>query len=60
MDEFSAALAEGFARPGARRSSKDFEVIALCPVLVDKDVERVADTLRPMLALYIGGMGLVR
>jgi F420-dependent oxidoreductase-like protein len=57
MGEFSAALAEGFARPGARRSFEDFEVVALCPVLVDEDVERVADTLRPMLALYIGGMG---
>jgi F420-dependent oxidoreductase-like protein len=57
MGEFSAALDEGFARPGARRSAKDFEVIAFCPVLVDDDIERAADSMRPMLALYIGGMG---
>jgi F420-dependent oxidoreductase-like protein len=56
-DEFTSSLAEGFARPGARRSFEDFEVMAVCPVLVGDDIERVADALRPMLALYIGGMG---
>jgi F420-dependent oxidoreductase-like protein len=57
MGEFKASLDEGFARPGARRSAADFEVIAFCPVVVDDDVERAADAFRPMLALYIGGMG---
>ena len=57
MGEFSDALAEGFARPGARRSAEDFEVIALCPVIVADDVDRAADVYRPMLALYMGGMG---
>ena len=57
MGEFSSALEEGFARPGARRSAEDFEVIAFCPVVVDDDVEKAADLYRPMLALYIGGMG---
>ncbi len=57
MGEFASSLDEGFARPGARRSKKDFEVIAFCPVVVDDDLERAADSFRPMLALYIGGMG---
>lgn len=57
MGEFSDALADGFARPGARRSAEDFEVIALCPVIVADDVDRAADVYRPMLALYMGGMG---
>ena len=57
MGEFSQFLAEGFARPGARRSAEDFEVIASCPVVVDADIERAADALRPLFALYIGGMG---
>jgi F420-dependent oxidoreductase-like protein len=57
MGEFTAALDEGFARPTARRSAEDFEVIAFCPVVVNEDVEAAADTYRPMLALYIGGMG---
>ncbi len=57
MGEFESALAEGFAMPSARRRREDFEVIALCPVVIDDDIERAADSFRPYLALYIGGMG---
>jgi F420-dependent oxidoreductase-like protein len=51
------ALAEGFAREGARRSFEDFEVAATVPLIVHDDVEQAADMLRPMYALYFGGMG---
>jgi F420-dependent oxidoreductase-like protein len=51
------ALAEGFARPGARHSLEDFEVPAFVPVIVHDDVDEAADFIRPSLALYIGGMG---
>ena len=34
-----------------------FEIAPLCPVLVDDDVEGCRNMLKPMLALYIGGMG---
>ena len=51
------ALAEGFARDGARRSFDDFEVCATVPFIVHDDVEAAADMLRPMYALYFGGMG---
>jgi len=51
------ALAEGFARPGARRQPNDFEILAMVPVIMGEDVERAADFMRPTLALYIGGMG---
>ncbi|MGI8556964.1 MAG: LLM class F420-dependent oxidoreductase [Solirubrobacteraceae bacterium] len=51
------ALAEGFARDGARRSLDDFEVAATVPLVVADDVEAAADALRPMYALYFGGMG---
>jgi len=54
---YRAALAEGFARPGARRTAEDFEVAASVPVIVHDDVEAAADMIRPVLALYIGGMG---
>ena len=57
MGEFSQFLAEGFARPEARHSPSDFEVIASCPVVIDPDVERAADAVRPLFALYMGGMG---
>ncbi len=54
------SLAEGFARPGARRSFADFEVLAGAPVIVTDDmssIEAAADFVRPSIALYIGGMG---
>src|SRR5688500_2204706 len=34
-----------------------FEIAPLCPVLVDDDVEACRNMLKPMLALYVGGMG---
>jgi F420-dependent oxidoreductase-like protein len=56
-DFYREALAEGFAREGARRSAEDFEVAATVPVIIHDDVEAAADMLRPMYALYFGGMG---
>lgn len=54
---YRQAMAEGFARTGARRSFDDFEVPAFVPIIIDDDLEAAADRLRPSLALYIGGMG---
>jgi F420-dependent oxidoreductase-like protein len=54
---YRAALAEGFARPTARRRPEDFEVVCPVTTVVSGDVEKAADSLRPVLALYIGGMG---
>jgi F420-dependent oxidoreductase-like protein len=51
------ALGEGFARPGAHRTPEEFEVAATVPLIVTDDVEATADALRPMYALYFGGMG---
>ena len=51
------ALAEGFARDGARHTAEDFEVYATVPVIVHDDVGEAADFIRPMYALYFGGMG---
>ena len=57
-DFYATALAEGFARPGARHTSASFDVVGgPLRVIADDDVERAADQLRPTLALYIGGMG---
>jgi F420-dependent oxidoreductase-like protein len=56
-DFYRDALNDGFARPGARRSSEEFEVAATVPLVVTDDIEPVADALRPMYALYFGGMG---
>jgi F420-dependent oxidoreductase-like protein len=54
---YREALNEGFARTGARRRSEDFEVAATVPLIVTDDVEQAADAMRPMYALYFGGMG---
>ncbi len=55
---YAAWLAEGFARPGARRTAETFDVVGgPLAIIPDDDVERAADRLRPTLALYIGGMG---
>lgn len=54
---YREALAVGFAKDGARCKPEDFEVTAIVPVIVNKDVEAAADMVRPMLALYAGGMG---
>jgi len=54
---YDAALAEGFARPGARRTAEDFEIVCPVRVVLDEDVERAADVVRPRIALYVGGMG---
>ena len=51
------ALAEGFARAGATHDFPSFEVVATVPLIEHDDVEAAADMLRPMYALYFGGMG---
>ena len=53
-------LAEGFARPGARRTAEDFEIAATChlQVTTSEEERRAAiDGLKPSIALYMGGMG---
>jgi F420-dependent oxidoreductase-like protein len=54
---YRSCLAEGFARPGARRTADDFEVPATVVIVPGDDVEKCADMVRPFLALYAGGMG---
>jgi F420-dependent oxidoreductase-like protein len=54
---YRSSLEEGWGRPGARRGPDDFDVAASVPFIVTDDVEAAADSLRPMYALYFGGMG---
>lgn len=57
-DEFyRTALAEGFAREGARRAAGDFEIANVCWLSEGDDVDRAAARLKPVVALYAGGMG---
>src|SRR5581483_9933942 len=56
-DLYKERLGAGFAMPGARRSWADFEIAATVPLIVHDDVETAANLIRPMYALYFGGMG---
>jgi F420-dependent oxidoreductase-like protein len=56
-DLYAEALNEGFARPNARRTPADFDLAATVPLIVTDDIEAAANMLRPMYALYFGGMG---
>ncbi|WP_182523537.1 LLM class F420-dependent oxidoreductase [Nocardioides dongkuii] len=53
-------LDEGFARPGARRTREDFEIAATCHLQIVSGAEekqQVLDGMKPVVALYMGGMG---
>ncbi len=57
-DEFAGHLAEGFAvRSPALSPVSDFEVAVQLAVIPHPDVEKAADLVRPIIALYVGGMG---
>jgi F420-dependent oxidoreductase-like protein len=47
-------------RAGAERAGRDPDELEICPTVftrVDDDLDRARDLMRPMLALYVGGMG---
>jgi alkanesulfonate monooxygenase SsuD/methylene tetrahydromethanopterin reductase-like flavin-dependent oxidoreductase (luciferase family) len=52
---FRPSLEEGAARAG--RSLDSFRICPGVSVLIDDDLARARDAMRPFLALYIGGMG---
>ncbi len=62
---YADALNDGFTKAGKSRigpdgripDENDFEVVCPVSIVPDADVERAADKVRPMLALYMGGMG---
>ena len=54
---FRPALEEGWARAGKDASGAGFDVAPMVPVFVGDDVDSVRNLVKPMLALYVGGMG---
>ncbi|MER6016403.1 LLM class F420-dependent oxidoreductase [Streptomyces bluensis] len=51
-------LEVGFARRSPERSARaDFEIAAGAPLVLDDDLQRARDAVRPWIALYVGGMG---
>lgn len=51
------ALAQGFARDGARHDADTFEVASMAWIIEHEDVDVAASFLKPAMALYAGGMG---
>jgi F420-dependent oxidoreductase-like protein len=54
---FSDDLEAGFAKAGGGKSLKDFDVAPFVSVAMNDDLDAAFDSMRPYLALYIGGMG---
>jgi len=47
----------GLSRAADEKSSEEFDIAPLVPVVVDDNLEAAYNQLRPFLAIYIGGMG---
>ncbi|MFW5748432.1 MAG: LLM class F420-dependent oxidoreductase [Chloroflexota bacterium] len=54
---FRESVEEGFARAGNGKSMADFDIAPSVTVVLDDDLEMAWNQVKPMLALYIGGMG---
>jgi F420-dependent oxidoreductase-like protein len=50
-------LDQGFAKAGGGKSMKDFDIAPTVTVSMGDDVNACRDTVKPFLALYLGGMG---
>jgi F420-dependent oxidoreductase-like protein len=57
VGEFRPLLEEGFARAGGGKGFEDFDIAPTVNVNVTDDVDAARDSMRPYVALYVGGMG---
>ena len=57
IGEFHPLLEEGFAKAGGGKSLADFDIAPSVPVYVHDDLDTARDAMRPLVALYVGGMG---
>ena len=56
-EAFGDALDAGFAKAGGGKGFDGFDVAPTVTVIVGDDREQLADFIKPMVALYVGGMG---
>jgi alkanesulfonate monooxygenase SsuD/methylene tetrahydromethanopterin reductase-like flavin-dependent oxidoreductase (luciferase family) len=57
LSTFDESIAAGFAKAGNGKSMDDFEIIPMINIAVSDDVEGCRNFFRPVIALYVGGMG---
>jgi F420-dependent oxidoreductase-like protein len=56
-DAYRRELDEGFARRPAGDAVEPFEIFGGCSVRITDDVASALDAMRPLTAMYVGGMG---
>ena len=56
-DVLGESIEQGFEKAGNGKSLKDFDIAPFVTVAMNDDLDAAYDSLRPWLALYIGGMG---
>ena len=56
-ETYGAAIDAGFAKAGGGKSLADFDVAPTATVIVGDDLDLLRGFVKPMAALYIGGMG---
>src|SRR5829696_6873685 len=56
VDDFRQLLEEG-AQRDSRSLDESFDIAPNVNVAVDDDIDRARDSMRPLIALYVGGMG---
>jgi F420-dependent oxidoreductase-like protein len=54
---YDGPLARGFARRAGGSTPDEFEVFSGCSVRITDDVQSALDAMRPLTAMYVGGMG---
>src|SRR6478672_2166617 len=57
MHESKKLLQEGAAKREGGQLPDDFDIAPMVSIAVDDDIDRARDAVRPLLALYVGGMG---
>ena len=56
-ESYQAQVEAGFAKAGKGKSLAGFDIAPSVPVVLGEDVAACRDSVKPFLALYIGGMG---
>jgi len=56
-ETYQALIEEGFVKAGNDKSIENFDIAPSVTVIIEDDLEVAWNAIKPMLALYIGGMG---
>jgi F420-dependent oxidoreductase-like protein len=57
QEAYAGAIEAGFAKAGAGKSVANFDIAPSVPVALGDDVDACRNSIKPFLALYVGGMG---